>query len=183
MAIRWRAVGSILSSQKTPTWSDEGASALRPTVVGNSADGGGADGGHLGRGRMEDPKKLETPKKGDATARPFIFSEGLPPVAAKLVARILRGLCRHGRAPARYLGGAAEGRPAVAGKYLFIHSSSPEVRSYGHLKLSVVLWGVYCSGGEQVYPEHTHKLLPYQTLVVWEARRCGGRGGVGARDG
>ena len=84
-------MGSILSSQKTPTWSDEGASALRPTVAGNSADGGGADGGHLGRGRMEDPKKLETPKKGDATARPFIFSEGLPPVAAKLVARILRG--------------------------------------------------------------------------------------------
>ena len=92
MAIRWRASGSILSSQKRllrgrmrvhPPWG--------PAVTGNLADAGGADGGHPGTGRLEDPKKSETPKKGEATAQPFILSEGLPSVPATLVARILWG--------------------------------------------------------------------------------------------
>ena len=58
--------------------SDESASALGLAIAEKSVDGGGADGRHLGRGKLENPKKSETPKKGEATARPFILSEGLP---------------------------------------------------------------------------------------------------------
>ena len=61
-----------LQPEETPTGSDEGASGLGPAVVGNTADGGGANGGHLGTGKLENPKKAETSKKGEATTRPFI---------------------------------------------------------------------------------------------------------------
>ena len=44
-----------LQPEETPTGSDEGASGLGPAVVGNTADGGGANGGHLGRGKLENP--------------------------------------------------------------------------------------------------------------------------------
>ena len=68
-----------LQQEETLIGSDEGTSALGLAIAEQSVDGGGADGRHLGRGKLENPKKSETSKKGEATARPFILSEGLPP--------------------------------------------------------------------------------------------------------
>ena len=80
-----------IQPEETPIGSDEGVSALGLAVAEKSGDGGGADRGHLGRRKLENLKKSETLKKGEATAWPFILSKGLSLVPVKLATSILRG--------------------------------------------------------------------------------------------
>ena len=104
---------------------------------------------------------------------PFILSEGLPPVPHKLVKKIQKGdyvdmaellrdnmeLGRRQSLEAGLGGGARPSRREV-----------PDLLSW------IACFGMYASVVAQKYPHRVRELWAYQTLVVHEARRCGGKG-------
>ena len=53
-----------LQQEETPIGSDEGTFALGFVITEQWVDGGGADGRHLGRGKLENPKTRRPPRKG-----------------------------------------------------------------------------------------------------------------------
>lgn len=108
--------------------------------------------------------------------KPFILSEGLPPVPYKLVSRILRGeyvdmaeLLRDNLEAQRRAAASATTapQPSVASKS---RREVPDIMSW------VQCFGVYMAVVTSKFPERTKELLAYQTLIVREARRCGGKG-------
>ena len=112
--------------------------------------------------------------KGLPTAKPFILSEVLPPVPAKIVTRILRGefidmaeLLRD-NLEAQHRG-ALQDVPSSTG----VSRSRREVPD---LLSWVQCFGIYTAVVASAFPERVHKLLAYQTLIIREARRCGGKG-------
>ena len=117
-------------------------------------------------------------KKDGATTsdKPFILSEGLPPVPAKLVARMLRGefidmmeLLRDNLEAQRRA--ALQETLAIPGPSMHRpHQEVPDILSW------VQCFSIYTAVIASKFPERVQKLLAYQTLIVREARRCGGRG-------
>ena len=105
--------------------------------------------------------------------KPFILIEGLPPVPSKLVARILRGefvdmaellrdnLEAHRRAV------SSQSTPTTSGGRS--RREIPDVLSW------VQCFGMYMAVVTSKFPMRIRELLAYQTLIVREARRCGGR--------
>lgn len=133
----------------------------------------------VGRRTTEDPPivpmketkaKEETP--GEA---PFVLSEALPVVPAKLVRRILK---------AEYVVMAellkdnmeAERRrwqlegPSPQGHYMgrTTRREIPDVLSW------LQCFAVYAAVVTSKFPEKTRELLAYQAMIIAEARRCGG---------
>ena len=112
----------------------------------------------------------ESDEKGEDEA-PFVLSEGLPAVPAKLVRKIQKGgyvdmaellrdnmeLCRRGE--------EEKG-----------NSSKSTRRSVPDLLSWVACFGLYASIVGDKNPHRVNELWAYQTLLVREARRCGGRG-------
>jgi hypothetical protein len=118
-------------------------------------------------------------KKSVEAPNNFILSEGLPPVPAKLVGRILKGefidmaellrdnleaqrrgcLQQDLSAPAASSSGQSRPRREV-----------PDLLSW------VQCFGVYIAIMASKYPERIQKLLAYQALIIREARRCGAKG-------
>ena len=116
---------------------------------------------------------------GDKTVKgppkPFLLSEGLPPVPAKLVGRILKGdfidmaeLLDNLEAQQR--GGVQELPLFSASGLSRQRQEVPDLLSW------VQCFGIYTAVVASRYPERIQKLLAYQTLMVREARQCGGKG-------
>ena len=117
------------------------------------------------------------PGEGSSTKsshKPFILIEGLPPVPYKLAEKILRGefvdiaeLLRDNLEAQRRAATATHSTPASAP---WSRRGVPDLLSW------VQCFGTYMAAVVTKYPHRMKELLAYQTLIVREARRCGGRG-------
>ena len=150
---------------------------------GDSRSGG--DAGDVGETTMattESGERVTTDPKHEATkggvGKPFILSEGLPPVPQKLVARILRGeyidmadLLRDNLEAQRRSASQSSGSSSMG--------VAPPARSRREIP-DILSWvqcfGTYIAIVTSQNPERMRQLLAYQTLIVREARRCGGKG-------
>ena len=111
-----------------------------------------------------------------SSGKPFILSEGLPPVPYKLVAKILKGefidmaeLLRDNLEAQRRASAVAQ--PGATGA-----SNAKSRREVPDLISWVQCFGTYMAVITSQFPHRIKELLAYQTLIVREARRCGGRG-------
>ena len=116
----------------------------------------------------------EGPSAKHATNKPFILSEGLPPVPFKLTEKILRGefvdmaeLLRDNLEVQRRASTATQSASLPAPR---CRREIPDLLSW------VQCFGTYMAIVVSKYPHRMRELLAYQTLIVREARRCGGRG-------
>ena len=148
-----------------PVVSGDLPAALTSGIAAGIASGGGGSGSEDGRGVTA--AKLVAEK-------PFILSEGLPPVPSRLVARILRGefvdmaeLLRDNLEAYRRAGSSQSNQSTSGGR---------SRREIPHLLSWVQCFGVYMAVVTSKFPMRIRELLAYQTLIVREARRCGGRG-------
>ncbi len=140
----------------TSVWSGSGAEC-REEQSECSCRGGGKR-----QGYSEDPP-------------PFTLGEGLPPVPAKLVTKILKGdfvdmaeLLRDNI--------EAERRRTRTTSAETCSNSTPGRREVPDLFSWVQCFGVYAAVVASKNSEKVQQLLAYQTMIVREARRCGGRG-------
>ena len=134
-----------------------------PSIEGTGA-WGGTNGGTSG-GAGEKPVE-----------KPFILSEGLPPVPHKLASKILWGEYIDMAELLRY-NLEAQRRAATTAAATPHPSSTPKSRREVPDILSwVQCFGIYMAVVTSKCPERTKELLAYQTLIVREARRCGGKG-------
>ena len=123
-------------------------------------------------------EKAGTSKGAEQPPRPFLLSEGLPPVPAKLVGRILKGnfvdmaelLCDNLEAQRR---GALHETGSTSASS---PTSSRHRREVPKLLSWVQCFSVYTAVVASKHPKRVQRLLAYQTLIVREARRCGRRG-------
>ena len=151
---------------------------LRVTGDGDGEGGGEGEGGDEGGGSdgtTDVPPKATTSK--GAVARPFILSEGLPPVPHKLLSRIQRGeyvdmaeLLRDNLEAQR----RSSSQPASCSSTGSNPSRSR--REISDLLSWVQCFGIYIAVVTSKQPERMRQLMAYQTLMVREARRCGGKG-------
>ena len=136
----------------------------------HAKSGGGGAGEEVGPQANDGEKTVEGPPK------PFLLSEGLPPVPAKLVGRIIKGdfidmaeLLRD-NLEAQQRGGWQEIPSSTASGLSRQRRKVPDLLSW------VQCFGIYTAVVASRYPERIQKLLAYQTLMVREVRRCGGKG-------
>lgn len=139
---------------------------------------------HLPVFNDEPPPGDTSAKAGDATVAgsgaksvaPFILGESLPPIPAKLVAKIQKGdfvdmaeLLRDNiEADRRH---TRDGNASTSvGQQAQNRQKVPDILS------CIQCFGVYACIMAAAHPEKVQQLLAYQTTVVWEARRCGGTG-------
>ena len=151
---------------------------LKVTGADDPEGGGGGD-ANVG-GEAEVGVGITAPEastsKGVAS-RPFILSEGLPPVPHKLVLRILRGEYID---MAELLRDNLEAQRRSSSQQTSSSSSDPSSsrsrREVPDLLSWVQCFGTYVAIVTSKKPEKMRQLLAYQTLIVREARRCGGKG-------
>ena len=130
------------------------------------------------KAKLEPEREQRRKTKGsgeEATAEPFVLSDGLAPVPAKLVARILRGefvdmaeLLRDNLEAQRR--GVIQESSTISGDIKRGRREIPDLLSW------VQCFGTYMAVVTSAQPTKSRELLAYQTLIVREARRCGGRG-------
>ena len=116
------------------------------------------------------------PKLG--VSRPFILSEGLPPIPHKLVAKIWRGEFVD---MAELLRDNLEVQRRASSQPLSQNSSASSPQSKSRREIPDLLSWVQCFGTYMAvltskFPGKLKHLLAYQTLIIREARRCGGKG-------
>ena len=108
---------------------------------------------------------------------PFVLSEALPVVPAKLVRRILRAeyvdmaelLKDNMEAERRRLvGDTSAPHPQFAGRAS--RREVPDILSW------LLCFNIYAAVVCSKHPEKIQQLLAYQVMMISEARRCGGRG-------
>ena len=124
----------------------------------------------------EQERRCKTRGSGEeATAQPFVLSDSLAPVPAKLVAKILRGesvdiaeLLRDNLEAQRR--GVIQESSTISGDINRGRREIPDLLSW------VQCFGTYMAVVTSTQPTKSRELLAYQTLIVREARRCGGRG-------
>ena len=139
---------------------------------------GGGDGGKVPDGGDDGEHTDGSIRESKGVAgKPFILSEGLPPVPHKLVSRILRGeyvdmseLLRD-NLEAQRRSSSQPTSSAISGL-----SPSRSRREIPDLLSWVQCFGTYIAIITSKEPERMRQLLAYQTLIVREARRCGGKG-------
>ena len=107
--------------------------------------------------------------------QPFLFSDGFPPVPAKLVGKILRlefvdmaELLRDNIDAERRQGRQRE----AAG----VPAKQQQRREVSDILSWIQCFGIYVSVVASKFPERVSRMLAYQTTLVREARRCGGGG-------
>ena len=130
----------------------------------------------------EHPPENKGSKEGDGTTSasnaksvtPFIMGESLPPIPAKLVTQIQKGEFVDMAELLRDNIEAERRRTKEGGTGGCTSSQSrrevPDILSW------IQCFGTYACIVAAVQPEKTQQLLAYQTMVVREARRCGGAG-------
>ena len=108
---------------------------------------------------------------------PFVVSEGLPPVPGKLVKKILKGdfvdmaeLLRDNLEADRRVQGREAKNADGSTSRLASRREVPDLLSW------VQCFGVYVCVVASRHPGRIRQLLAYQTLIVREARRLGGKG-------
>ena len=177
--------GSAVEGLHLPIFNDSEGQGESLGRTAASQEGGGTEEVTGGREKENGgmTKAAEAPAKGgdakkaaEVPAKPFLLSEGLPPVPAKLVSGIQNGdfvdmsellrdnLEAQRRGALQEPGGSS---PASASRS---RREVPDLLSW------VQCFGVYTAVVADKYPERVKKLLAYQTLIVREARRCGGKG-------
>lgn len=131
------------------------------------------DGAALGAGAGNTSGTAPTPK-GDSP--PFTLGEGLPPIPAKLVAKILKG---------EYVDMAELLRDNMEAERRHTRSQSGETNNNGNTSArreipDLLSWiqcfGMYTAVVASRSPERMQPMLAYQTMMVREARRRGGKG-------
>ena len=135
----------------------------------------GKDGGDKGVEKSSGGS-APTEQKG-AVSKPFVLSEGLPPVPHKLVARILRGkfvdmaeLLRDNLEAQRRSSSIPTNNSSSGSNPAHARREVPDLLCW------VQCFGIYMAVMASKHPERMRQLLAYQTLIVREARRCGGKG-------
>ena len=134
--------------------------------------------GCIGRGacyRVHPTAGFATPPK-PTVDRPFILSEGLPPVPHKLAARTLRGeymdmaelLCDNLEAQRRAAATTSSSTSSTTPKG---RREVPDILSW------VQCFSIYMAVITSKFPHRIKELLEYQTLIVREARHVEERGG------
>ena len=123
------------------------------------------------------PEPGATTKETESKATPFVLGEGIPPVPARVVARIRKG---------EYIDMAdllrdnleAERRSTVQGTFPLarLGQSKPLRREIPDVLSWAQCFGVYIGVVVETQPERTKQLLAYQATILREARRCGGNG-------
>ena len=154
--------------------SDPGDPGMGETVEGPLVSH--AKSGEGGAGEETTLRAKGGEKTVNGPPKPFLLSEGLPPLPAKLVGRIWKGefidmaeLLRD-NLEAQRRGGWQE-MPSSSASGL-----SRQRREVPDLLSCVQCFGVYTAVVASRYPERVQKLLAYQILMVREARLCGGKG-------
>ena len=125
----------------------------------------------------ETAPKVQLDSAGGAKmVTPFLLGEGLPPIPAKLVAKIQKGdfvdmaeLLRDNMEAERRRS-KEDGASTSSGQLTQSRREVPDILSW------VQCFGIYTSIVVQTRPEKTQQLLAYQTMLLREARRCGGTG-------
>ena len=130
------------------------------------------------RASTESGEHVKPPAEGSKGTTQFSMGDGLPPVPAKVVEKILSGqfvdmaeLLRDNmeverrRSTLESASAPAPARPA--------RREVPDLLSW------VQCFGVFASVIASKFPERTTQLLAYQTIIIREARRCGGGGWQG----
>lgn len=151
--------------------SPSGELGLTVVTDGASGESGLVDGGLLAGGGEGSSRGGVVPQAKLPLDKPFILSEGLPPVPHKSVARILRG---------EYVDVAELLQDNFEAQRRVATTTSLSVSSWGSKNRrevpDIISW-VQCFGAvlTSKFPQHTKELLAYQTLIVREARRCGGK--------
>ena len=118
----------------------------------------------------------KAPATQEEVHQPFILSEGLAPVPAKLVAKILRGefvdmaeLLRDNLEALRR-GSLQDPMTGDATPAKRLRREIPDLLSW------VQCFGTFMAVVASQHPVKLRQLLAYQTIIVREARRCGGKG-------
>ena len=160
-----------------------GALALRVARVDNSTTGARATSGGApeGEGALQGrtaPEKVVSNADWEEKAAPFVLWEGIPPVPAKLVARIWKGeyihvdmadLLRDNLEADRRRSGLLT-PSAVLAQAKPIRREVPDILSWAQC------FSVYIGVTAEKQPHTVKQLLAYQSTVLREARRCGGTG-------
>ena len=121
-------------------------------------------------------KEKPNPAGAAKTATPFILGEGLPPIPAKLIAKIQKGEFVDMAELLRNNIEAERRRSKENGA----STSNVQAAQSRREVLDILSWvqcvGMYTAIVLQVNPEKFQQLLAYQTMLLREARRCGGAG-------
>ena len=122
-------------------------------------------------GGSKDPKAKDAGKAKD-TVGPFLFNDSFPPIPAKLVEKIQTGefvdmaeLLRDNIELERRRGQSESGTGNKSPR-----REVPDVLSW------CACFSTYISVVASKHPERVRQLAAYQTLLMREARRCGGNG-------
>ncbi len=112
-------------------------------------------------------------KKGDSVLEmPFVLSEALPVIPAKLVKKVEKGefVDMEDFLKVRWKGGGWLGETSVAITGQINRREVPDILSWLHSFCS------YAAILSEKFPSKTKELWTYQALMISEARRCGSRG-------
>ena len=149
-----------------PVMEEEAGTGAMPVI----SSGGEA----AGKGELPVASSASSSRKTEDTTQTFTLGEGLPPVPAKLGARIQRGefvdmaeLLRDNIEAERRKASQDQGNSG---------GSNPRRREVPDLLSWIQCFGVYTCVVCEKSPERLRQLLAYQTMLVREARRCGGGG-------
>ena len=114
---------------------------------------------------------------GTTTKRPpFMLGEGIPPVPARLVARIWKGEYIDMADLLRDNLEADRRRSTPLGTPQLHPQSKPLRREVPDILSWALCFGVYIGVVAEQIPQRVKQLLAYQATVLREARRCGGTG-------
>ena len=125
-------------------------------------------------GAPESGGSTDPPAKSDVSS--FSLGEGLPPVPAKLVAKILKGDYIDMAELLRDNMEAERRRPRAQHAESAGPSGGGNRREVPDLFSWIQCFGMYAAVVTSRHPEKTQQLFAYQTMIVREARRCGGKG-------
>ena len=155
-ASRWECEGTPVTDIRQGWW---------PTGPKNPRDPPG--------GRAVPLPQKEKVNAEEGAPNQYILGEGLPPIPAKLVAKIQRGdyvdmaeLLRENMEMACRQ--AATSTPSDTQKSS--RREVPDILSW------ITCFGMYASVVAEKYPDRVRQLFAYQTMLGRETRRCGGKG-------
>jgi hypothetical protein len=165
-------LASSLTGLQLPKIGENTTSGQKGTT--QTGDGKGDKAGASQTGEGKDDKATTLASGNTDAPASFTLGEGLPPVPGKLVQKIQRGdyvdmaeLLRDNM--------ELERRKASRESTLAL-GIQPSRREVPDLISWVQCFGVYAAVVTAKHPDRILQLLAYQTMVVREARRCGGRG-------
>ena len=164
----------LIAALKLPTFSGGDSNASKSATTANSGD---TSGSKTASPANPAGNQATTKKATSGDTSPFTLGEGLPPVPAKLASKIRRGeyvdmaeLLRDNMELER----RRDTREVSSNAFGL--NQQPNRREVPDLLSWVQCFGMYAAVLSSNYPEKVHELYAYQTMIVREASRCGGKG-------